>query len=89
MLSNARRAILRQERGAMEQYTLRYQTDTAHPQQIIPIYVIHTLERPFCQFPDCQCHTNQEEIAKLLEFVNNGLMTIREAADFVNGKTAV
>ena len=68
-------------------FAVRIQTDTAHPQDIVPIYFIHTPEMPFCPLPSCECHTNQEEIAKLLEQINNGLLTLREAAHFADGMT--
>lgn len=71
----------------MEQSFLRFPTDTAQPQAVVPIYFIHTPEMPFCSFPDCWCHTNQEEIAKLLEHVRNGVMTLCEAASFASGRT--
>ncbi len=71
----------------MDAYVLRYTTDTAHPQDIVPIYFVHTPEMPFCPLPDCWCHANQEEIAKLLDHLHNGVMTLREAADFADGRT--
>jgi len=52
----------------------------------IPTYQIHTLENPFCPLPWCKCHVNQQEIARLLEQVREGLLTLREAADFAEGR---
>ncbi len=69
----------------MHQMTVRGNTDTVHPQAVVPIYPIHTLENPFCPLPGCECHTNQEAIARLLEQVGDGLLTLREAADFADG----
>lgn len=60
--------------------------DTAHPQDIVPIYVYHTQENPFCPLPGCWCHTNQQEIAKLLNQIKDGVLTLREAADFADGR---
>ncbi len=71
----------------MDQFTLRIPTDTACPQDIIPIYLMHTLENPFCPLPSCWCHTDQARIAVLLEAINNGEMTLREAANFADGRT--
>ncbi len=71
----------------MDQFILRFTTDTAHPQEIVPIYLIHTIENPFCPVPGCWCHTDQARIAKLLEAINNGEMTLREAANFADGRT--
>lgn len=57
-------------------------TDTATPQKPIPIFYIHSAEHPFCRDPECECHKYQREVAKLLGFINDGIMTLREAADF-------
>ncbi len=59
---------------------------TAHHQDLVPVYYYHTLDNPFCPLPACKCHTNQQEIAELLEQIKAGLLTLREAADFVEGK---
>lgn|SRR5215469_17136087 len=45
----------------MEQLTPHQNTDTAHPQDVVPIYFFHTLEHPFCPLPRCWCHANQQE----------------------------
>lgn len=58
-------------------------TDTATPCQQIPIYYIHSLERPFCRIPGCACHRKSREIAKLLGFISEGILTLREAADLI------
>jgi len=72
----------------MEQLTLHQNTDTANPQDVVPIYFFHTLEHPFCPLPRCWCHANQQERGKLLEESKHGLLIIREAANFAHGKTA-
>ena len=66
---------------------LSFQTDTACPQTIVPIYFIHNIENPFCPIPNCWCHTDQQKIAALLEHIQDGTMTLREAADFLEGRT--
>jgi hypothetical protein len=66
---------------------VRVPTDTAHPQAIVPIYLIHTLARPFCSLPGCWCHTHQPEITSLLEALTTGELTMGEAASFVEGGT--
>lgn len=69
----------------MEAYIRRF---TEHSTaEIVPIFFIHTVEMPFCPIPGCWCHRNQEEIAKLLEHIEQGEMTLREAADFAEGRT--
>jgi len=64
-------------------------TDTASPHLPIPIYFIHSLERPFCKTPGCKCQWQQQEIRRLLGHIVEGEMTLREAANFlddVNGE---
>ena len=54
---------------------------------VIPVdYVEHTKENPFCYNDSCPCHEDEEQIAKVDEAVQNGLMTPEEASDFVRGK---
>lgn len=71
----------------MDAYVLRYQSDTAHPQDIVPIYFIHSIDHPFCPIPSCECHRDQMRIAKLLTHIENGVMTLQEAANFADGRT--
>jgi hypothetical protein len=64
-------------------------TDTASPHLPIPIYFIHSLEKPFCRNPRCKCQWQQREVRRLLSTIVEGEMTLREAADFlddVNGE---
>jgi hypothetical protein len=70
----------------MEAFVLCYQSDTAHPQDIVPIYLVHSMERPFCQLPSCWCHTDQGNIATLLGYIQSGVMILRDAADFSDGR---
>ena len=67
-------------------FTLRVESDTAHPQDAVPIYLFHTVDNPFCPLPGCWCHTDQERIAPLLDQIKAGVLTLREAADFTEGK---
>lgn len=71
----------------MHQFIACSDRDIAHSQDIVPIYQVHTLETPFCPIPSCWCHTDQERIALVLEAVKNGELTMREAANMVDGKT--
>jgi hypothetical protein len=66
--------------------TLRQESDTLTPRSIVPIFLVHTVDKPFCINPYCECHQKQEQIAKLLEETSQGKLTLREAADFANGK---
>ena len=81
------RTSLVKERNHMEAFTLRFTTDTASPQDIVPIYFVHSIEHPFCPVPSCWCHTDQTRIAQLLEHIKEGEMTLQEAAMFADGRT--
>ena len=64
-------------------------TDTAIPFTPVPIYFIHSLERPFCTDHRCKCHWQQRQVMQLVGHIVEGDMTLREAADFlddVNGE---
>ncbi len=62
-------------------------TNTAIPQGGIPVFLFHTPDTPFCFVPTCPCHQNQKEVAKLLLAVQAGELTLRNAADFADGRT--
>ena len=66
---------------------LRAARDTAHPQGVVPIYLIHTLENPFCSLPGCWCRIDQARIAPVLEAIKRGEMTLQEAVNLVEGRT--
>jgi len=68
------------------QLTIGFETDTSHPRSVIPIYFVHTLEQPFCSHPLCECHRDQAHIALLVAAIQQGEMTLREAADFADGR---
>jgi len=59
-------------------------TDTAIPFTPIPIYFIHSLERPFCPDQHCKCHWQQQQVRKLLGNILAGEITLRQAADFLD-----
>ncbi len=59
-------------------------TDTAMPFTPIPIYFIHSLERPFCPDQSCKCHWQQQQVRKLLGNILAGEITLRQAADFLD-----
>lgn len=59
-------------------------TDTASPNIPIPIYFIHSLEKPFCNTPLYKCHWQQREVRRLLGSIAEGEMTLKEAADFID-----
>ena len=57
---------------------------------VIPVdLLLHTEEHPFC-FVDgtCPCHEeDQEAIALVNQWIEDGLMTSEEAIEFVKGRT--
>lgn len=64
-------------------------TDTALPFTPVPIYFIHSLERPFYKNSRCKCHWQQRQIQRLLGHILEGDMTLKEAMHFmeeVNGE---
>ncbi len=63
---------------------LLFETDTATPRSQIPMYYIHDLKQPFCRNFACQCHQPQREVARLLALINEGIMTLAEAATFMH-----
>jgi len=49
-------------------------------------FVLHTEEKPFCYRPNCECHEDDLLIFQVSLFVQDGLMTPREATAFVEGR---
>ena len=65
---------------------LRHFADNFIP--VIPVdHKEHTEAKPFCWNGGCSCHEDQDSIAHVNEYVQDGLLTPSEATDFVNGKT--
>jgi len=48
---------------------------------------VHTPDHPFCYDPDCSCRNNQEAIQRVQQWVLDGLMTEREASEYISGRT--
>ena len=71
----------------MEHFTLRTETDTATPRPVIPIFLIHSLQAPFCHQPGCWCQAGKAQIAPLLEAIRNGELRLREAFSFAEDRT--
>ena len=63
-----------------------YVTDTARPQQSIPVYYFHSFEQPFCNDPACQCHWKQQEVRRLLASIIQGELTLKEAANLIDAE---
>jgi hypothetical protein len=48
---------------------------------------IHTIDHPFCYDPTCSCHSNQQAIQAVLQWVDEGLLTEAEATEYIAGRT--
>jgi len=66
--------------------TISFETDTSTPRSAVPIFFVHSPEQPFCSNTLCACHQNQTHIARLVAAIQQGEMTLKEAADFAEGK---
>lgn len=51
-----------------------------------PDAMLHPPENPFCYNPSCCCHTDRVRHAQVQTFMMDGLLTVQEASDFVQGK---
>ena len=59
-------------------------TDTATPTLPVPVYFFHSLEAPFCKNSPCKCQWQQQEVQRLLGSIVEGIMTLKEAANFLD-----
>jgi len=84
-----------QERQTMQDFTiphpndvgtLAFPTDTQMPQPIVPVFLIHTLEQPFCAQPACACHQNHVAVTTLLAAIDQGALTIGQITTIPKGK---
>lgn len=69
----------------MDALVLRHQTDTAHPQDIVPIYFIHSISAPLCDRPGCWCQAHKADIVQLLAGVALHKLRLEEAAPLTEG----
>ncbi len=66
--------------------TLRPFADNYIP--VIPVdAILHSDAKPFCYNSTCLCHEDSETIAQVNQYVQDGLITPRDATNIVNGKT--
>ena len=61
-------------------------TDTVKPVQSIPVYYFHSFEQPFCRDATCKCHWKQHEVKRLLGSILEGELSLREAANLLDGE---
>lgn len=65
----------------MDQFKLHAPTDTVYPQEEIPIYLIHTLQQPFCSHPDCWCRANNQRKIRLLNATQNNELVVYQVTN--------
>jgi len=54
---------------------------------VVPVdYRDHTPEKPFCWNETCPCHEDRDKIARVSQWITEGLMTPEQATDFVKGR---
>jgi hypothetical protein len=58
--------------------TLAFPTDTSTPQAAVSIFLIHSVEHPFCNKPDCICQQQRQEKAALLAGIASGVLILRQ-----------
>ena len=46
----------------------------------------HSETNPFCFVPSCPCHEDKDNIAEIAQYVNDGLLTSKEATEYVAGE---
>jgi hypothetical protein len=49
--------------------------------------LIHTNDHLFCEEMDCPCHEDQQRIARLNSWVQDGTMTTQQAECYYRGQT--
>ena len=64
----------------MDTPMLRYPSDTAHPQPIVPIYRIHSINAPFCNTSGCWCQASKAQVQQLFAHASNGSLQLKEVS---------
>jgi hypothetical protein len=63
---------------------LRQETDTAHPQPLIPIFYIHDFPTPFCTNPLCFCQRSKHDATRLFGEIEKGTFFLLNAAPLMD-----
>jgi hypothetical protein len=59
-----------------------------HSSPVVPVDdLFHTDDHPFCPLDSCTCHQDPALLASVEHAVTDGLFTLNEATNFVQGKT--
>src|SRR5258708_582641 len=83
---NSKRSDMQGFTLPLEEYSavLRQDTDTATALTPIPILYFHSFTHPFCGNPLCTCKRTQQDAARMLGFVNEGIYAVQEAAALID-----
>ncbi len=68
--------------GYQEPLTLAITTDTQTPQTVVPVFLIHSLQNPFCNNPRCVCQEQRKQKTSLLASIIRGEITLHHASSF-------
>ena len=55
--------------------------DSASAVSAVPIYYIHSFERPFCSNPLCQCQVHKPAVLLLFTQIIEGKLELEKASD--------
>ncbi len=62
--------------------TLAFTTDTQTPQAVIPVFLVHRLDAPFCNQPRCVCQEQRMQKIMVLASITRGEVTLHDATSF-------
>ncbi len=70
------------------QHLQRIDVENLRPVVIMEDPIVHTDDHPFCPDWSCTCHEeDQEAIARVAQWVEDGLLTPDEATQYILGRT--
>lgn len=52
------------------------------PLSPLPVFYIHSFEKPFCDDPSCKCQLHKKEIAQLFVRIVEGKLELEKANQF-------
>jgi hypothetical protein len=68
--------------GYQAPLTLAFTTDTQTPQTLVPVFLIHSLEAPFCHNPRCVCQEQRRQKIAMLASIAHGETTLHASTRF-------
>ena len=70
------------EEGQETLLTLAFETDTSAPCTTVPVFLIHSLENPFCANPHCVCQAERASKNALLFSIRRGEAIVYASTHF-------